>query len=140
VVIDSLTEMGLMSTYNEGKKTFFTAESPERLLEYLKDQERTVKDKIDILKEKMPELQSITNAKVDKPKIKYFEGIEGLRAVQSDFVDSLNEGDVLYTFLPYDHFYATNLPDKVSMSTTKRLAKKIRMQVIYNSKTRQQGY
>ena len=29
VVIDSLMAMGLMSTYDEGKKTFFTSESPE---------------------------------------------------------------------------------------------------------------
>lgn len=141
VVIDSLMEMGLMSTYDEGKKTFFTAEAPERLLEYLKDQERQVKDKINILNEKMPELQSITNATVDKPKIKYFEGEEGLRAVQSDFVDSLNEGDVIYTFLPYDNFYGTSLGERVATSTERRLAKKIEMHVIYNSKLgRQKAY
>jgi len=140
VVIDSLTEMGLMSTYDKGKKTFFTAESPERLLEYLKDQERTVKDKIDILREKMPELKSLVNIDTDKPIVRYYEGVEGLRAVQDDFADSLDEGDILYTFLPYDHFNATSLPAKMPLSAAKRVQKKIKMHVIYNSKIRQRAY
>lgn len=142
VIAESLMEMGLMSTYDQGKKTFFSAESPERLLEYLKDQERKAGEKIELLKEKMSELQSIrSGAGEDKPKVKYFEGVEGLRAVQDDFVDSINEGDMIYTFLPYDNFYGTNLGEKVNMSTRRRKAKKIKMLVIYNSKKgRQLGY
>jgi sugar-specific transcriptional regulator TrmB len=134
VVIDSLMSMGLMSTYNEGKKTYFTAESPDRLLEFLKDDENELKKKIDLLKSKLPELLSIASTKADRPTVKYFEGIEGLRTVQNDFVDSLSGGSIIYTFLPYDKFYGGRLVDKVGSVREKRVIKKIKMKTIYTSK------
>lgn len=134
VVIDSLTEMGLMSTYDEGKRTLFTAESPERLLEYLKNQENSVQKKIDILKDKMPELKSLLNTKGDKPKVKYYEGHEGLRTVQMDFVNSLNNGEIIYAFVPLDDYERSNLKEKGSDIAKKRLDKNIKMKVIYTCK------
>lgn len=133
VVIDSLMEMGLMSTYEMGKKTFFTAESPDRLLDYLESKENKIKNKIQTLLDIMPELKSIANVE-DKPKVKYFEGVEGLKAVQNDFIDTLREGETIYTFLPYDYFYQSNLKENFSVSRKKRISKKIKMKVIYTSK------
>jgi len=138
VVIESLMEMGLMSTYDEGKKTFFTAEPPDRLLQYLKDQQHQVAEKIDLLKEKMPELQLIADLKLDKPRVKYYDGIEGLRTVQMDFVNTLNAGDVIYTFLPLDDYARTDLKEKASDITDKRFEKKIKMKLIYTSQNGRQ--
>jgi len=134
VVIDSLMEMGLMSTYDEGKKTFFTAESPERLLDFLRDQKTETENKIDLLKSTMSELLSITNTNLDKPKIRYYEGIEGLKSVQDDFADSLNHGDIIYVFMPHDKFYGSYLQEKVSRNFEKRKQKNIWMKVLYTSK------
>ena len=133
VVIDSLMSMGLMSTYNEGKKTYFSSEGPERLLELLNDQEYKVKNKIKILEEKMPELKLMFNNKPDKPVVKYYEGVEGLRSVQMDFVNTLSAGDEIYAFIPMDDYFKTNLKDKVTDITQKRFQKKIRMKVIYST-------
>lgn len=141
VIIDSLMELGLMSTYEEGKKTFFTAESPDRFLEYLSDQERAVKKKIELLKEKIPELKSISNRISDKTRVKYFEGLEGIRAVQLEFIETLNNGDTIYTFLPFDNWQESYLKEKGLLTGEKRLAKGIKMQVIYTSKAgRQHDY
>ncbi len=133
VVIDSLTEMGLMSTYDEGKKTYFAAEQPERFLDYLKSREAEAREKTRILEEKMPELKSLFAFK-DKPIVKYYEGIEGLRSVQMDFIETLNSGETVYTFLPLDEFYESHLKDNVSDIRQKRMTKKIRMDIIYTSK------
>lgn len=141
VIIDSLMEMGLFSTYDEGKKTFFTAEPPERLMEHLKNQEVSIQGKISLLREKMPELVALVSIKTNKPKVKYFEGIEGLRTVQNDFVETLNKGDVIYTFLPFDEFYSTDLRNKVSDIRKKRMDKGIIMRTIYTSRAgRQRQY
>ncbi|MDR3559726.1 MAG: helix-turn-helix domain-containing protein [Candidatus Pacebacteria bacterium] len=133
VVIDSLMNMGLMSTYNEGKKTYFVSEGPERLLELLNDQEYKVKNKIKILGKKMPELKILFNSKPDKPVVKYYEGVEGLRSVQMDFVNTLSAGDEIYAFIPLDDYFKTNLKDKVADITQKRFQKKIRMKIIYST-------
>lgn len=134
VVIDSLMEMGLMSTYEKIKKTFFTAEAPERLLEYLNDQERGIKKKIDLLKKTMPELQSISNNISNKPKVKYFEGIESLRSVQDEYISSLSPKDTIYTFLPFDNYEGSYLKDQGHLAGEERKAKKIKMAIIYTSK------
>lgn len=132
VVIDGLMGMGLMSTYNEGKKTFFTAESPERLLEFLKNQEHKIQGRINILEETMPELKFLHNTK-DNPKVRFYEGIEGLRTVQMEFVNTLKYGDVIYTFLPLDDFLKSNLQERKPDITKKRFEKGIRMKIIYTS-------
>ena len=62
VVIESLMKMGLMSTYDEGKKTFFTASPPEKLREFLENQESKVREKINILNGIIPELSSFVRS------------------------------------------------------------------------------
>jgi len=141
VVIESLMEMGLMSTYDEGKKTFFTAEAPERLLEYLKNQESEVQEKIDLLQERLPELKSLISITAEKPTVKYYEGYEGLETVRMDFVNSLDTGDVIYAFVPIDDYIKSGLKEKGIDITKKRVNKNIKMKVIYTSKNgRQQDY
>ncbi|MDQ1284509.1 MAG: TrmB protein [Patescibacteria group bacterium] len=140
VVIDSLMEMGLMSTYDEGKKTYFAAEQPERFLDYLKSREAEAREKTRILEEKMPELKSLFAFK-DKPIVKYYEGIEGLRSVQNDIAESLKSGDDILIFLPYDDFFNSGLIPKFRDNVKHRVAKKINAKIIYTSrKGRQYDY
>lgn len=131
VIIEDLKALGLMSTYDEGKKTYFVAEQPERLLMHLKTQEEVIHQRIELLKNRLPELKSIFNAVSDKPKVKYYEGIEGLKAVQEDFVESLKKGDEIYAFFPYDEI--NKLAFKINIFWQKRASKKIVTKVIYSS-------
>jgi HTH-type transcriptional regulator, sugar sensing transcriptional regulator len=138
VIIDSLMDMGLMSTFAQDKKTFFVAEKPERLLDFLKNQEKSVQERIDILKEKMSELKSISSFGEKRPKVKYFEGIEGLRAVQMDFIETLDDGGNIYTFLPLDEYLKANFKNKVSDIVDRRSKKHIKMKIIYTSRNGEQ--
>lgn len=141
VVIDSLMSLGLMSTYSESKKTYFMAESPERLLEILKNQENEFKNKINILQERMPELKSLFKSKENRPVVKYYEGIEGLRSVQEDMSKSLKGGEDILIFLPYDDFFNSGLIQKFQENFKKRVAKEINAKIIYTSQQgRQYGY
>jgi len=134
VIIEHLMEMGLMSTYDEGKKTFYVAEKPDRLAEYFKEKDKELKDKLSRLKDILPEMTSLYNDFSDRPRVKYYEGVEGLKTVQKDFSDSLKEKEVIYTFLPYDEFYSVKpLVEKLTRYRKKRTAKGITMKVIYTS-------
>lgn len=133
VVIEDLKAMGLMSTFDQGKKTYFVAEQPERLLSHLKSQESELKEKIAIMQEKLPELKSIFNANEGKPKVKYYEGIEGLKAVRRDFIETLKlKGGEVFAFLPLDEFDKIKPLFQEGEYLVKALSK-IKFKVIYTS-------
>lgn len=71
IVIDLIDE-GLISKTLKEKKTLFVAEDPKKLQISLKEKET-------LLANILPELQSIYNIKGVKPKIRFFEGKEGLK-------------------------------------------------------------
>lgn len=137
VVIDDLKSMGLMSTFDEGKKTYFVPEKPERLLVQLRSRENDIKEKINLLQERLPELKSIFNVITDKPKVKYYEGKEGLKAVQDDFIESLKKGGEILAFLPYDQI--KTLGFRIAPYWQKRASLKITTKIIYSSRAGRQA-
>jgi HTH-type transcriptional regulator, sugar sensing transcriptional regulator len=76
-VIDSLKEKGMVSQVVKNKKTIFFAEDPRKFEEGLEERKHT-------LKNILPELLSIANRIGGKPKIKYFEGEEGINEIYND--------------------------------------------------------
>lgn len=76
IVLD-LQSDGLISKTLKGKKTLFVAEDPAKMEASLKNKER-------ILAEILPELQSIYNIRGTKPKIRFYEGKEGLKEAYDD--------------------------------------------------------
>jgi len=91
IMVDLLND-GLISRTLKGKKTLFVAEDPNKMQSALKNKER-------MLAEILPELQSIYNVKGIKPKIRYFEGKEGLKEV---YADTLRHGGEIVGFASYD--------------------------------------
>lgn len=134
VIIESLTEMGMMSTYDEGKKTFYVAEKPQRLIEHFSQKEKNLHAKIEKLKGIVPELNLLYNDYSDKPKIRYFEGIEGLMAVQDDFTSNLSKDDVLYIFLPLDDFANSALKGRFKGKSKERIVKGVKTKALYTSR------
>jgi sugar-specific transcriptional regulator TrmB len=107
VMIESLISRGLMSSFEKGKKKFFTAESPEQLVALLHKEEAEVKEKTRQMMELLPELKIIFSAAEEKPKVKFFEGIEGFKALQDDVLKSKHKSqdeivalDELYKIFP----------------------------------------
>lgn len=76
-VIESLKHRGLLSMVRRGKQTMYVAEDPRVLRESLEERKQT-------LEKMLPELLSIANFLDNKPKIRYFEGDEGIKEVYKD--------------------------------------------------------
>ena len=89
VAIESLVDRGLMSSVVKGKKTYYTSESPKRLLGIIDAERNAVEKKQDIIKDLLPDLLAIVSSSAEKPKLSFYEGLEGLRIIQEDVLVSV---------------------------------------------------
>lgn len=91
ILMDLQTE-GLISETSKGKKRLFVGEDPEKIQRNLKNKER-------LFAEILPQLQSIHNVRGAKPKIRFYEGKEGLKEVYND---TLKYSGEILAFASYD--------------------------------------
>lgn len=91
-ILLDLTNEGLISETSKGKKRLFVGEDPEKIQRNLKNKER-------LFSEILPQLQSIHNVRGAKPKIRFYEGKEGLKEV---YDDTLKYNGELLAFASYD--------------------------------------
>ncbi len=131
VMIESLLQKGLMSTFDKGKKTMYTAEKPERLHRIVHAERATVDEKESVIKRLLPDLEAISDAAGERPKVSFYEGEEGLEAMRETIFDTRTEQmedfisfDDLRHLLPKEHWKKHNA----------RLAqRKIKGRTIYTS-------
>jgi len=76
-ILMDLIKMGLVSETSKGKKRLFIGEDPEKILGDLENKEK-------LLSGILPQLKAVYNIKGVKPKIRFYEGKEGLREVYAD--------------------------------------------------------
>lgn len=103
-VIETLQERGLMSTFERGKKKFFSAEDPERAVAYFKNHLVELGDRLETLTRSLSEMKMMAGG--ERPTVRFFEGREALYALFSDLVSThpkelleLGNVDVVYTHL-----------------------------------------
>lgn len=82
--LDNLVKKGLVSSFKKGKIIHFVAEDPGRFLRIAEERMMRTKDLI-------PQLLSLTNTLAFKPKIRFFEGIEGIKAMFEDVLTTKDE-------------------------------------------------
>lgn len=91
ILLDLMNE-GLISETSKGKKRLFVGEDPEKIQRNLKNKER-------LFAEILPQLQSINNVRGSKPKIRFYEGKDGLIEVYND---TLRYNGEILAFASYD--------------------------------------
>jgi predicted transcriptional regulator len=82
VAIDSLTSRGLMSNALRGKKRYYAASHPDKLLDYAKRRGTEMNERVQDLERLLPELELASGG--EKPVVRVYEGKEGLRAFIAD--------------------------------------------------------
>lgn len=98
VMIESLSTRGLISTFVKGKKRFYAAESPDRLISILEKRQNELDVKRKELEGVMPMLHALFNAEGAKPQIRYLEGVEGLETVRNVFEKLEGEFVQIYSY------------------------------------------
>jgi sugar-specific transcriptional regulator TrmB len=76
-ILMDLEKEGLVSETAKGKKRLFIGEDPEKI-------KRDLSRKEQLFSEILPQLKSIHNVSGTKPKIRFYEGIEGVKEVYND--------------------------------------------------------
>jgi len=76
-ILLDLMQKGLVSQTTKGKKRLFVGEDPEKIKKDLQGKEK-------LFSEILPQLKSVYNVRGVKPKIRFYEGVEGLKKTYND--------------------------------------------------------
>lgn len=90
-ILQRLKEKGLVSSIIKGKKQYFSAADPERLMDVLKQREEN-------LKNVLPSLQAKLKAGKEKQEVTVYYGVRGIRSVLDKMVEELNPSGKYYDF------------------------------------------
>jgi HTH-type transcriptional regulator, sugar sensing transcriptional regulator len=93
--IDDLLQKNLVHKTAQGKRIFYVAESPEKIGKIL-DRKKKHFEKI------LPDLKSVFARSSHKPQIRFYEGIEGMRAIYDEMTKT---SQTVYGTFSADKFY-----------------------------------
>lgn len=130
VILQGLITKGLVSTITQGKKTLFAGEAPEQLDHLLRKQEEDIFEHRRDLEKMIPELRALYNRAEGKPKVRFFEGYEGVRSMVEEVTRTLPRGTALLEFLPLDEALAA-FPNYEALVTFHLLKRRLTARVVY---------
>jgi len=93
--LEDMKVRGFITEVKHGKRILLIAEDPQTLLKKADEQKRQ-------LEEMLPEFLSIYNLPGEKPKVKFYQGVEGLKRV---YEDTLEEGSPIYLISDYEQMF-----------------------------------
>lgn len=82
--LESLIKKGLVSEIYEGNKHYYLAESPKTLQSFISQQEKKIR-------KLLPELESIEEQALERPKIRFFEGLGGIQRLYDKLLEEKQE-------------------------------------------------
>ena len=94
VMIEQLTQKGLMSSFNKGKKKLYSAERPNRLMSLIHEREKELKDQEAQFRSVLPQLNAVMARSDNKTQVRFYEGIEGMKAAHELLRGMFENGNV----------------------------------------------
>lgn len=85
-ILKKLQQDGLVTYFHQDTKQRFVAEDPNKLLRFVKNQEKALQETRRQVEDIIPELKSLQGAKDDKPSSKFYEGKTGVRLILDDIL------------------------------------------------------
>lgn len=93
VQLESLMKMGLVSSFEKesirqggASKTFFRIEDPSYLKKVVESEKKALSDREKTLQELLPNLEQLYSGAGERPRVRFFEGVEGLKTAQDEFL------------------------------------------------------
>ncbi|MDD3302736.1 MAG: helix-turn-helix domain-containing protein [Candidatus Gracilibacteria bacterium] len=90
-LIPNLVETGLISKVIKGKRNVFKAESPKNLTKLF----NTLSNNFNFI---LPDLEEVYESNDNKPLIKFYNGIKGIKNIFEDVINTLGKGDTYYRY------------------------------------------
>lgn len=95
VVLGSLLKKGLVSQFIKADVRYFSAVNPDRLINYIDRLTLDLKGQKEELNALMPQFLAMVTPGVSMPRVRFFEGLEGIKSVYEDTLEG--EGPI-YAF------------------------------------------
>jgi len=135
VQLENLMKIGLVSSFEKEttsgtEKTLFRAEDPEHLKNVVEKINRAAKARKDALSKALPELGNLFAAKGERPRVRFFEGMGGIKAIQNEFLKTANK--LIEGITSWDDVLQL-LPAHQKTYRPKRIKKGIKTRMIYTS-------
>ncbi len=127
-ILSSLTNKGIVSVSGKEPKQEFVAESPTSITVYLKKQAYLLNENIKKSENLVSELDLLHSVK-NRPKIRFYEGIEGLKQV---YEDTLTSTEAIRAYATVDDMHNT-LPNYFPEYYKRRAKKDIFIRAIVPS-------
>lgn len=88
LILETLIKKGYVNQHVRADVKYFTAADPQAIIKSLELKEKEVEDNRKSLVELLPEFYALTNPLSIKPKVKFYEGEEGVKRVMNDTLTS----------------------------------------------------
>ena len=131
-IIDNLMKRGLMSSFHQGKKLYFIAADPDKLVDIAEQEKQRIVKREGLLAKLLPQLKSINNKITSKPVVKYYEGKEGVLSMFEDFIKTaVGEVQMAYSVDAVGGLFDKEEKEKMRKQ---RIEKGIKTKAIYTYK------
>lgn len=120
-ILSKLSKDGLVSSYEKRGVRYYVASQPEKIKQRFRELEQKT-EKV------LPELQLLYSASESKPRIRFFEGIEGIKTVLEDTLLASNK--LLRGILSMTDLYRVPGKQFMDVYVKQRIEQKFSVQVI----------
>ena len=130
LVLDSLIEKGFVNQYVRADVKYFTASDPQLIAQTLKEQEKNLADSRKELVGLLPNFYALTNPLSINPKVKFYEGAEGVKFVNED---TLTATETILSWESMDFWLTESTPELqkyIKGYSHRRIKKKIPVKLI----------
>ena len=88
LILETLIKKGYVNQHVRADVKYFTAADPQTIVKSLESKEREIEDNRKSIVELLPEFYALTNPLSIKPKVKFYEGEEGVKRAMNDTLTS----------------------------------------------------
>lgn len=90
-IAEQLIAKGLASWFKKDHKRFISVENPDYLLELIKRHEEKIEAERKNIRQLLPELKTHYRLAGKRPEVRFYEGVEGLKAIYEDTLNTQKE-------------------------------------------------
>jgi sugar-specific transcriptional regulator TrmB len=131
-ILEHLKLKGVVSSYKKRDILFFHADEEDGLMNFLVNEKDKVNQKLNYLIENMEDIKALVGQLGLKPKVEFYEGLEGIKKVYLDTIKNNNKNEIL-AFFGKD-FYTSDLKDFITnIYLPRRLKSKVKVKAVIES-------
>lgn len=127
-VLETLDKKGFVNFFDKNGVHYYTAERPEMILSIFDKEERELNIRRNKFRHLMPEFLSLISSNRQMPKVKYFDGIDGIKKI---YEDTLQTGEDKFAYSCVFEIEDNELRNWLDEYVCRRVKKGIKAQAIF---------